>query len=156
GSTPFVRVLREAVDRRILQANLLQIGSRKEQLYVSLGHDALAKVVASWDDELRFRARIWKMVIITATATSLAVILALLSLIASTRAVRARAAEIEALKTLPLAQQTADQMLTQVGDIDLAEVPQVEPVRRRLLEKARASYSEMIESLASGSDLAQI
>ena len=36
-----------------------------------------------------------------------------------------------------------DDLLTQVADVDLAEIPQMEPVRRRLLEKARDGYEKL-------------
>ncbi len=38
----------------------------------------------------------------------------------------------------------ADGMLTEVGDIDLAEIPQMEPVRKALLVKARESYRKFL------------
>jgi len=38
------------------------------------------------------------------------------------------------------ARDAVDQMLTKVGEVDLADVPQMEPVRRKLLEEARRFY----------------
>ena len=46
--------------------------------------------------------------------------------------------------TLQLAQDAADGLLGEVADVDLADIPQMEPVRKRLLEKARASYQQFL------------
>src|SRR5207302_1693613 len=40
--------------------------------------------------------------------------------------------------------QEADEMLIEVGGVDLAEVPRMESVRRKLLEKARAGYQTFL------------
>ena len=53
GRSGFDKVLAGAVGQRLLQVNSLQIGGQPERRFVSLGHDALAKIAASWDDELR-------------------------------------------------------------------------------------------------------
>jgi len=57
--------------------------------------------------------------------------------IASTNATRA-------LRNLRLAQDAADGLLGEVADVDLADIPQMEPVRQRLLEKARAGYQQFL------------
>ena len=43
-----------------------------------------------------------------------------------------------------LAYEAADSLLTEVGDVDLADIPQMERVRRRLLEKARVKYETFL------------
>jgi serine/threonine-protein kinase len=43
------------------------------------------------------------------------------------------------------AQSAVDQMLTEVGAVELADVPQVEPVRERLLAKAQRFYLDFLE-----------
>ena len=48
------------------------------------------------------------------------------------------------LRNLQLAQDAADGLLGEVADVDLADIPQMEPVRRRLLEKARLSYQQFV------------
>ncbi len=50
----------------------------------------------------------------------------------------------QALHNLRLAQDAADGLLTEVADVDLAEIPQMEPVRLRLLEKAKGGYSQFL------------
>jgi serine/threonine protein kinase/tetratricopeptide (TPR) repeat protein len=50
----------------------------------------------------------------------------------------------QALHNLRLAQNAADGLLTEVADVDLAEIPQMEPVRLRLLEKAKGGYSQFL------------
>ena len=49
-----------------------------------------------------------------------------------------------ALHNLRLAQDAADGLLGEVADVDLADIPQMEPVRQRLLEKARAGYEQFL------------
>jgi serine/threonine protein kinase len=65
-----------------------------------------------------------------------------------TIAQRERAIALEnaarALQNLRLAQDAADGLLAEVADVDLAEIPQMEPVRQRLLEKARAGYQQFL------------
>jgi WD40 repeat protein len=58
GSIPFATVLAAGVDRQLLRTNSLRIGEIEERRYVSLGHDALAKVAATWERELRQRRRV--------------------------------------------------------------------------------------------------
>ena len=50
----------------------------------------------------------------------------------------------QALINLRLAQNAADQLLGEVADQELTEIPQMEPVRQRLLEKARAGYEQFL------------
>jgi serine/threonine protein kinase len=50
----------------------------------------------------------------------------------------------QALGNLRLAQNATDELLAEVADVELADVPQMEPVRRRLLEKARAGYEQFL------------
>ncbi len=49
-----------------------------------------------------------------------------------------------ALQNLRLAQDAADGLLGEVADVDLADIPQMEAVRQRLLEKARAGYEQFM------------
>jgi serine/threonine protein kinase len=55
-----------------------------------------------------------------------------------------------AIANLRLAQDAADGLLGEVGDVDLADIPQMEPVRKRLLEKARVSYQHF--AIEAGAD----
>ena len=48
------------------------------------------------------------------------------------------------MHNLRLAQDAADGLLGEVGDVDLADIPQMEPVRQRLLEKAAAGYEQFL------------
>jgi serine/threonine protein kinase/tetratricopeptide (TPR) repeat protein len=49
------------------------------------------------------------------------------------------------------ARAAVDQMLTEVAEVELADVPQMQPVRRRLLEKARAFYVDFLKQDAGSS-----
>ncbi len=44
-----------------------------------------------------------------------------------------------------LARSAVEQMLTEVGDVELADVPQMEGVRRKLLDRAKAFYDKFLE-----------
>ena len=60
---PFEQVLRTAGhgDWRLLRVNSLRIGGdEEERVYVSLGHDSLAKVAAGWHEELKRRTQLLK------------------------------------------------------------------------------------------------
>jgi tetratricopeptide (TPR) repeat protein len=50
----------------------------------------------------------------------------------------------QALRLMRLAQDSADTLLAEVADVDLAEIPQMEIVRKRLLERARGNYEKLI------------
>jgi serine/threonine-protein kinase len=52
-----------------------------------------------------------------------------------------------------LALQAVDQMLTQVGEVDLADVPQMEPVRARLLQEAKGFYDTFLKQYQSSPSL---
>jgi tetratricopeptide (TPR) repeat protein len=51
--------------------------------------------------------------------------------------------EKKAQESLRVACQGLDDLLTEVADVDLADIPQMEPVRVRLLDKARAGYEKL-------------
>jgi serine/threonine protein kinase len=57
---------------------------------------------------------------------------------------RALANAEQALQNLRLAQGAADGLLAEVADVDLADIPQMESVRKRLLEKAMAGYRDFV------------
>jgi eukaryotic-like serine/threonine-protein kinase len=92
--------------------------------------------------------------LLTATAIGLAVGIALIDqqraltdkqrVIAEEQRKIAVANAAAALQNLRLAQNAADGLLGEVADVDLADIPQMEPVRKRLLEKARAGYRQFL------------
>jgi WD40 repeat protein len=67
-------------DVRLLRRSTLRIGGEAERAYVSLGHDALAKVAADWDEELSRGRRIRNSLLAVGGALSLAAVLAVLSI----------------------------------------------------------------------------
>ncbi len=66
--------------------------------------------------------------------------------IAADNQTKAEANEAEAHESLRVASQGIDDLLTEVADVDLADVPQMEQVRRRLLEKAHDAYQELLKT----------
>src|SRR5262249_20370052 len=65
--------------------------------------------------------------------------------LAQTRLDAETAARRQAVANLRKARDAVDQMLTKVSEIDLARVPQMEPVRRALLEKALRFYQGFLQ-----------
>jgi tetratricopeptide (TPR) repeat protein len=51
----------------------------------------------------------------------------------------------KAIANFRLANEAADGMLMEVGDVELADIPQMETVRKKLLAKAKASYEKFLE-----------
>jgi serine/threonine protein kinase len=113
---------------------------------VSVHRDPLAVRVLRWGRRHRTLATT-AAALLVATVISLTVGVVLIGhqrdltevqrKIASTNATRA-------LDNLRLAQDAADGLLGEVADVDLADIPQMEPVRQRLLEKARAGYEKFL------------
>ncbi len=50
-----------------------------------------------------------------------------------------------AVKNYGYTYKAAETMLSRVGDVDLADIPQMEPVRRELLETARLQFENLLE-----------
>ena len=98
GRMPFAEMFRAAEqgEFRLLRVNLLRIGDQEERRYVSLGHDALAKVAAEWDEELSRGARLRKWLGITAGALALVIVMAGLTVWAWTSEIKARHHQSEA------------------------------------------------------------
>jgi tetratricopeptide (TPR) repeat protein/tRNA A-37 threonylcarbamoyl transferase component Bud32 len=89
-------------------------------------------------------------------ATSLATAVVAVSLVAvlvNRERARTEAQRVRAEGNFHLALDAADRMLTEVGDVDLADVPQMEPVRRRLLALARESYARFLAQRADAAEV---
>jgi len=104
---------------------------------VSVYRDSLAVRLMRWGRRHRTLATSLAALLVTAViGLSVGVVL-----IDRERA-RTKQQRAQALHNLRLAQNAADGLLTEVADVDLAEIPQMEPVRLRLLEKAKGTYSQ--------------
>ncbi len=57
---------------------------------------------------------------------------------------RAEARRLEAVANLRKAREAVDRMLTRVSEVQLKELPQVEPVQRALLEDAQEFYRNFV------------
>jgi WD40 repeat protein len=90
GRTPFAQVLQAARRQpfRLLRESWLYAGGGLKR-YVSLGHDALARVAAAWDEERRFWLRLRWWVGFTVLGVSLAAIMAVLAGVAVSQQQRA-------------------------------------------------------------------
>ncbi|HEX8202648.1 MAG TPA: AAA family ATPase, partial [Isosphaeraceae bacterium] len=98
GRMPFGELisLASAGQTRLLRVNTLRIGDQDERRYVSLGHDALAKVAADWDEELSRGARVRKFVAALAGVSAVAAAMLVLAVIAWQQADVARRNQKEA------------------------------------------------------------
>ena len=161
GCVPFAPVVQAAVSVRLLREDALRVEGAEPRPYIRLGHDALAKVAAAWqserDEEERLqqerakvererkqrRDQVRKLVVGVSVATGLAMIFGATGLWAMHQKTMALRSKIEAQESLRVACKGLDDLLTRVADVDLAEIPQMESVRRLLLEKARSGYDSL-------------
>ena len=79
----------------------------------------------------------------SAVAAGLAIIFGATGLWAVHQKTLALRSKVEAQESLRVACKGLDDLLTEVADVDLAEIPQMESVRRLLLEKARSGYDSL-------------
>ena len=106
------------------------------------------EAVSAWQEPVSLRARRWMRrhrTLVTSTATTAIValmILAVAVVVVSTAYRRELAARAQAETNLALARTAVDTMLTQVGDEALADVPQMESIRRDLLSRASNFYEQ--------------
>ncbi|HVK08078.1 MAG TPA: hypothetical protein VM597_04810, partial [Gemmataceae bacterium] len=103
GRMPFDEMVRAAGggDWRLLRVNTLRIGADgAERAYVSLGHDALAPVVADWNRETVRAARVRRWAALATAAVALAGVMTALSVFAWLKARDARASAGQAENAL--------------------------------------------------------
>ena len=102
--------------------------------------------VTAYRDPLAVRLARWGRRHRTAAVSATALlVMAAAAMTVTTVLVERQKREVVRQKTLAevnyrYARDAVDQMLTKVGEVDLADVPQMEPVRRKLLEEARRFY----------------
>ena len=102
--------------------------------------------VTAYRDPLAVRLARWGRRHRTAAVSATALlVMATAAMTVTTVLVERQKREVVRQKTLAevnyrYARDAVDQMLTKVGEVDLADVPQMEPVRRKLLEEARRFY----------------
>ena len=170
GSVPFARVLEAAVSVRLLREDELRIEGTEPRPFVRLGHDALAKVAAAWqmerDEKERLRQeraeaererkkrlqQIRKLVACIGLAAGLAILFGVIGFWAMQQKSLAQHSQEKAQDSLRVASQGVDDLLTEVADVDLADVPQMGPVRKRLLEKAQVAYRELLSKEGNEKD----
>jgi hypothetical protein len=162
GSVPFARVLEAAVSVRLLREDDLRVEGTEPRPFIRLGHDALAKVAAAWQKEReeedrleqeraavalerqKRRRQIRKLVAGICLAAGLAVLFGAIGFWAVQQKFIAQRSQQRAQDSLRIASQGVDDLLTEVADVDLADIPQMEQVRSRLLEKAQDAYQQLL------------
>ncbi len=107
---------------------------------VSVYRGSMSTRLARWGRRNRKTATWTAALMLTALAT-----LSVASVWIARERDRAEANAAEALANFELARGAVDGLLIEVGDVNLAEVPQMEPIRKRLLDKAGASYRAFLD-----------
>ena len=74
GRMPLDGLLESCRKLRLLKFNTLRIGMEEERRYVSLGHDALAKIAAYWDEQLSRGERLRKGVAAAGIVSAVAIL----------------------------------------------------------------------------------
>jgi len=90
--------------------------------------------------------QIRKLVVGICVAAGLAILFGAIGAWAVQQKLMAQHSQAKAQASLRVACQGLDDLLTEVADVDLADIPQMEPVRRRLLEKAKEGYEKLTEN----------
>ena len=139
GHMPFDEILSAAETKRLLKVNSMRIGFEEERRYVSLGHDALAKIAADWDEELSRGARLRKMVAITAGVSLVAVVMTAVAGYAYMK-------RIEADRNFNMARDAVDEYYVSIGDSPLIERRFNEPLKRTFLDKGVDFYEKFVDS----------
>ena len=146
GRMPIQQLLKSAQEMRLLRVNSLRIGGVQERRYVSLGHDALAKLAADWDDELSRGARVRKMVAAIAGACSVALAMAGLAVWALINAGKAE-------DNLKKALGAVEEYYTTTSEETLLNQPGMGPLRRELLDNAVSFLEDFIREYGDRTDV---
>ena len=160
GSIPFAQVMESARSVRLLREDVLRVEGNEPRPFIRLGHDALARVAAAWqaeqDEEERLRQerakvelerakrrqQIRELLVMASAAAGLAFLFAGIGWLAWEQKTKAQISQKQAHQTLAEACVTADGLLTEVADVDLADVPGMQEVQKKLLKKAEKVYLE--------------
>jgi len=155
--------LEAAVSVRLLREDELRVEGTEPRPFIRLGHDALAKVAAAWqkerDEDERLQQeramvelerkkrqeQIRKLVVGICVAAGLAILFGAIGAWAVQQKLMAQHSQAKAQASLRVASHGVDDLLTEVADVDLADVPQMEQVRPRLLAKAQDAYQELLK-----------
>ncbi|QEH38433.1 WD domain, G-beta repeat [Aquisphaera giovannonii] len=101
---PFAGLLEAARSARLLREDQLRLQGDEPRGYIRLGHDALAKVAAAWDDDLKRRGRRRKLLAAVAGSLALAGIMSVLALAAWQSSLVAEDRRLEALRNAAVAE----------------------------------------------------
>lgn len=102
GELPFEQMLSKATDSQLLRVGVMR-GERGEQRYLSLGHDALARVAEEWKLRIESRKRAMKWIVGLVGVAIVALVMTLLSLVAFFEASRATKNEKKAIENAEIA-----------------------------------------------------
>jgi serine/threonine-protein kinase len=113
---------------------------------VSAYHEPPLLRLARWGRRHRTLAASFAALLVTAV-----VALSISTLLIGREQARKEAQRRLAELNFTRARMAVDQMLTEVAEVELADVPQMQPVRRRLLEKAREFYVDFLKNYTTPS-----
>ena len=145
GRMPFGELLQSSQAMRLLKVNSLRIGMNEERRYVSLGHDALAKIAADWDEELSRGVRMRKMVAAISVVSAVAVVMLALTIWAFVERGKAVTAKDEALDNFQKARQSVDTFFVTVSEDTLLNAPGMQGLRKTLLSRAQQYYNDYLK-----------
>jgi eukaryotic-like serine/threonine-protein kinase len=158
GDFPPPRQANSSVPRPLEAIVLKAMALKPDERYVSpkalredIEHWMADEPVSAYPDPLLARLARWARRHKTSVAASAAILLAaVVGLTAGSAMLERERARTDreralAVKNYGYAYEAAETMLGRVGDVDLADIPQMEPVRLELLETAKLQFHKLLE-----------
>lgn len=166
GDFPRPRTVNPLVPRPLEAIILKAMALEPEDRYASpkalrddLEHWMADEAVSACRDPLPARLARWarrhKTLVVTSAALLLAAVagLTLGSILLERERARTDRERILAVKNYGYAYEAAETMLSRVGDVDLADVPQMEPVRLELLKTAELQFQKLLDQRSDDPEL---
>ena len=136
GARPFEDLLAAAQDKRLIRVATMGTGDKTR--YLSLGHDALARITKSWDDEFKYWQRVRRKLLIPSI---LAVSMAIIAIVTFVLFRREHSAHLDAVRLLAGSRESLDRWLIGLSG-ELEQYHGMEKTRRRLLQDVVAKVAE--------------
>jgi serine/threonine-protein kinase len=166
GDFPAPRKANASVPRPLEAIVLKAMALKPEHRYASpkalrddIEHWMADEPVSAYRDPPLARLARWarrhKTLVASSTALLLAAVVALSagSVLLERERARTDRERALALKNYGYAYEAAETMLSRVGDVDLADIPQMEPVRLELLKTARLQFDKLLEQKSNDPEI---
>jgi hypothetical protein len=158
GDFPHPRMINNAIPRPLEGIVLKAMALNPEERYPSvkaLGQDVenwmagepVSAYRDPWPSRLARWARRHRTTVAAAAALVLTAVVGLTagSILLERERTRTERERLLAVKNYGFAYEAAETMLSRVGDVDLADIPQMEPVRLELLKTARVQFENLLK-----------